>query len=127
VRCKHDRIVKSIGIKRKQTDIISAEKENVKMRCGILGTDTARKLVNTLFYSIGLNLALRAGQGHHNRRIGPNSQLSLHISIDNGRRYLHYQSPVQSYRSLLSQMNARADGRECSTTPMLSPKAIPEG
>ena len=85
---------KGIGITRKQADIISAEQENEMWERGILGTDTARNLVDTLLYSIGLNFALRTGQEHRNLRVGTNSQLSLHISKDDGRRYLQYTEDV---------------------------------
>ncbi|XP_062586115.1 uncharacterized protein LOC134247754 [Saccostrea cucullata] len=85
---------RGIGINRKQADIISVEQENEMWERGILGTDTAKKLVDTLLYSIGLNFALRAGQEHRNLRIGTNSQLSLHISKDDGRRYLQYTEDV---------------------------------
>ncbi|XP_062572787.1 uncharacterized protein LOC134234758 [Saccostrea cucullata] len=94
-----------IGISRKQADIISAEQENEMWERGILETDTAKMLVDTLLYSIGLNFALRAGQKHQNLQVGTNSQLSLNISKDDGRRYLQYTEKAS--KSNIGDLNHR--------------------
>ncbi|CAG2234520.1 unnamed protein product [Mytilus edulis] len=83
-----------IGLKTKKADVISADQETYMWSNNILGTDTPKKLCDTLLYCIGLNFALRAGQEHRNLRVGTNSQISLKISPTDGRKYLEYTEDV---------------------------------
>ncbi|KAK6173752.1 hypothetical protein SNE40_017154 [Patella caerulea] len=80
---------RGIGLDKKRADIISVENEDILWKKGILGSDTPKQLLDTIFYLIGLNFALRAGKEHRNLRYGQNSQLSLHTS-ESGDQYLQY-------------------------------------
>lgn len=75
---------------KKQAREITVEEENTMWDLGVLGTDTPQKLLHTLFYSIGLNFALRGGEEH--RQLRP-SQLLIVKSSD-GKRYLEYTESV---------------------------------
>lgn len=86
-----------IGITKRQATVITAEQEIKMWDAKILGTDTPQKLLDTLLYSLGLNLALRAGQEHRCLRVGVNSQLS--IKQGDGRRYIQYIEDVSKTNS----------------------------
>jgi hypothetical protein len=60
---------------------------------GILATDSPKRLLDTLLYSIGLNFALRAPQEHRNLGVGEHSQLIIKSSSNNV-RYLEYKKDV---------------------------------
>lgn len=53
-----------IGNTKKQAQVITVEVEERMWSYGILGDDTPEKLLNTLIYCLGLNLALRSGKEH---------------------------------------------------------------
>ena len=53
-----------IGIYKKQAEVISLEVEEHLWNEGVLGDDTSKKLLDTLVFCFGLNLALRNGQVH---------------------------------------------------------------
>lgn len=55
-----------------------------------LGTDTPRKLVDTVLYLFGLHFALRAGKEHKNLRVGAKSQIAFKQDRKNGLRFLRY-------------------------------------
>jgi hypothetical protein len=82
-----------IGLKRRQADIISIDQENIMWQKEILGSDSPKRLLDTLLYSIGLNFALRAAQEHRNLRVGEHSQLTIKTSPNNV-RYLEYREDV---------------------------------
>ena len=46
----------SLGIDKKQADVISVEQEEILWSTGILGSDEPQQLLNTVVYLIGLNL-----------------------------------------------------------------------
>lgn len=84
----------------RQAEIISLQEEDILWRKGVLGAGTPQKLLRALFYSFGLNFALRAGQEHRNLRFGVenNSQLRLLVD-DRGRHFLRYTEQVsKSYQ-----------------------------
>lgn len=62
---------------------------------GMLGTDSPKRLLDPLLYSLGLNFALRAAQEHRNLRVGENSQLTIKTSPNNV-RYLNTRRMCQS-------------------------------
>ena len=83
-----DRARKSIGMIKKQAEFISLDYENELWRSGTLGEDTPDKLRDTVLFILGINLALRAGDEHHDlRREGPNlpSQLNFERDTESGK------------------------------------------
>ena len=60
---------------RKQAAIITLGEEDFLWSKGVLGSENAKQLLNTMVYLIGLNFALRGGQEHRTLRSGPTSQL----------------------------------------------------
>ena len=84
---------KGLGVEKKQAGTISPEQENQLWEKEIPGTDTHRKLVDTLLYLIGLNFALRASLKHRTLRVVKNSQLRVIVS-KNGTRFLEYTEDV---------------------------------
>lgn len=60
---------------------------------GMLETDSPKRLLDTLLYSLGLNFALRAAQEDRNLRVGENPQLTIKTSPNNV-RYLEYKEDV---------------------------------
>lgn len=83
-----------IGIERRQSEVITVADEDDMWEKGILGTDTAEKLRDTLLFLLGLNFALRGGAEHYNLRYGENSQLKLGKEKDSGREFLEYTEDV---------------------------------
>ena len=71
-----DRAKQGIGLQKRQAEIITLEKEELLWETKTLGIESPPKL-DTLFYLIGLNFALRGGDEHCQLRGGPNSQLRL--------------------------------------------------
>ena len=57
-----------IGNTKKQAQVITVEVEERMWSNDILGDDTPEKLLNTLIYCLGLNLALRSGKEHRSLR-----------------------------------------------------------
>ncbi len=51
-----------IGANKKQAEVISIEIEERLWEEGCLGDDDTKKLLNTMMFCLGLNLALRSGQ-----------------------------------------------------------------
>lgn len=88
-----------IGLKRRQAGIISIDQENIMRQKGMLGTDSPKRLLDTLLYSLGLHFALRAAQEHRNLRVGENSQLTIKTSPKNV-RYLEYKEDVSKCSSV---------------------------
>ena len=83
----------NIGMVKKSAEFISVEFENELWRSGTLGEDTPDKLRDTVLFILGINLALRAGDEHHDlQRDSPskNSQLSFERDGASGKRCLVY-------------------------------------
>ena len=59
--CAHD----CVGMVKKQAEFISLEYEDHLWKCCTLGEDTPDKLRDTVLFVLGINLALRAGDEHH--------------------------------------------------------------
>lgn len=57
-----------IGTVKKQAEVVSCETESRFWEDGILGDDSPQKLLDTLIYVLGLNLALRSGKEHRDLR-----------------------------------------------------------
>ena len=76
----------------RQAQIITEEMENTLWSKNILGSDTPKKLLNTLVYMFGLHFALRAAQEHRNLRFN-NSQITECVDGD-GVYYLEYVEDV---------------------------------
>lgn len=87
-----------IGLKRRPADIISIDQENIMWQKGMLGTDSPKRLLDTLLYILGLNFALRAAQEHRNLRVGENSQLTIKTAPNNV-RYLEYKEDLSNCNS----------------------------
>ena len=75
-----------IGNEKKQAEIISCDLEAKLWSDGILGDDNPQKLLDTLVYIFGLNLALRSGKEHRNLKP---DMIQLYES-DSGMSYLLY-------------------------------------
>ena len=76
-----DRAKQGIGLQKRQAQIITPEEEELLWETKTLGIESPEKLLDTLFYLIGLNFALRGGEEHRQLRGGPNSQLRL-LDVD---------------------------------------------
>ena len=59
---------KRVGTTKKQAEVISFDVEERMWKDNILGDDTPVKLLDTLIFCFGLNLALRSGQEHRKLR-----------------------------------------------------------
>lgn len=55
---------KGIGTSKKQAEVVSTEMEEQLWEQGILGDDTPQKLLDTMVFCLGMNLALRSGKEH---------------------------------------------------------------
>ena len=55
-----------VGNSKTQAEVISSDLESKLWNDGLLGDDTPQKLLDTLVYLLGLNLALRSGKEHRN-------------------------------------------------------------
>ena len=78
---------------KKSAKFLSVEFGNELWRSGTLGEDTPDKLRDTVLFILGINLALRAGDEHHDlHRDSPtkNSQLSFECDAASGKRCLVY-------------------------------------
>ena len=58
-----------MGLDSKQKDPISFDSEDELWRRGLLGTDNPEKLVNTVFWLIGVNFGIRGGDDHRKLRL----------------------------------------------------------
>jgi len=67
-----------------QADVISEQMENDLWTRGFLGDDNPHKLLDTLVFVLGLNLALRGREEHRRLRFQP-SQIQVKTA-GNGRR-----------------------------------------
>ena len=76
-----------IGASKKQADVISIDMEERLWDGGYLGDDEPQKLLNSLVFCLGLNLALRSGQEH--RRLSPD-MFTVVEGSDENRSYLLY-------------------------------------
>ncbi len=86
----HDFFVKGGGFipPKNQAEPITLSQEQSLWEKGILGSDTPRKLVDTLLYLIGLQFGLRAKEEYKALKIG----VQLHVKVDteNGCKFLKY-------------------------------------
>ena len=77
-----------LGLQHRQAKIITYEEETILWQKGALGSDTARKLVNTVLYLFGVHFGLRSGD--HHRSIRPQnitfgeSEEGNYIKFDEG-------------------------------------------
>ena len=78
-----------IGTKVNKADIISQEEEEQLWSSGALGSDDPVTLIQTVFYQIGINFALRGGRDHRDLQAGHDSQFTFGKEID-GRRFMKY-------------------------------------
>ena len=86
-----DRAIRNIGMVKRQAEFISLDYEEELWKSGTLGEDTPDKLRDTVLFILGINLALRAGDEHHDlRRNSPDksSQLSFERDQESGKRCL---------------------------------------
>lgn len=83
---------RGLRVRRKQAEIITITEEETMWK-SVLGSDTPKKLVDTLIYLFGLNFALRACKEHRNLRCGPDSQIEVKVDVQ-GRRFLRYTEDV---------------------------------
>ena len=60
---------KGVGVERKQAEFISPEDERVMWEKGVLGTDTPRALLQTVFFYNGKSFCLRGQQEHQTLRM----------------------------------------------------------
>ena len=88
-----ERAQQNIGMVAKRAEFISLDYENELWRSGTLGEDSPDKLRDTVLFILGINLALHAGDEHHDlRRNSPAkcSQISFERDIASGKRCLVY-------------------------------------
>ncbi len=90
-----DRNKQGIGAIVKQAEIITIEEEDMLWRKGILGRENPKQLLRAMFYLIGLNFALRAGQEHRQLRFGVQNNSQLRLLVDSaGKHFLQYAEQV---------------------------------
>ena len=77
---------RGIGTVKKQASVITKDVENQLWLQNILGDDTPSKLLDTLVYCLGVNLALRSGREHRSLR----PDMFQLVELPDGRRYLEY-------------------------------------
>lgn len=77
---------KGIGATKKQAGVITDETEERLWSENVLGSDTPQKLLDTLVYCLGLNLALRSGKEH--RSLQP--EMLCLMKEPSGMQYLLY-------------------------------------
>ena len=73
-----------VGLHVRQAKIISFDDEEKLWNSGVLGSDTPTKLLQTLFYQLGLHFALRGGREHRELRSGQSSQITVHTDSERG-------------------------------------------
>ncbi|XP_065185828.1 uncharacterized protein KIAA1958-like [Sycon ciliatum] len=78
---------------RRQAQPIWPKDEDKLWEAGGLGSDQPQQLLDTVFFLVGKNFALRSGEEHRSPRYLPNSQITLHEPED-GRSYLLYTEEV---------------------------------
>ena len=74
---------------KKQAQAITKPQEDQMWSAGVLGSSNPKQLLDTLFYLVGKNFALRNAEEHHSLRFLPYSQITLHT--DGERPNLLYQ------------------------------------
>ena len=72
-----EREKQGIGLQKRQAEIIIPEEEKLLCETKTLCVENPQKLLDTLFFLVGLNFALRGGEEHHQLCGGPNSLLRL--------------------------------------------------
>ena len=78
----------------RQAQILIFDDEELMWQKGVLGTDTPRKLVDTLLFVLGITCALRAGKEHRSlRSLGFHSQFTYHLDSD-GNHYIQYKEDL---------------------------------
>ncbi|XP_072042901.1 zinc finger MYM-type protein 2-like [Amphiura filiformis] len=83
-----DRAKLGLGIRRKQAQVITVQEEERLWQQNVLGCSNPTQMLNTLFYLIGLNFALRGGQEHRDLR-WKNSQIQM-LTNENEETFLRY-------------------------------------
>ena len=69
------------------------------MICGLItywGGSNPKQLVDTILYMFCVHFALRAGVEHRSLRVGPNSQITVHV--ENSLKYLLYKEDISKTR-----------------------------
>ncbi|XP_011408935.1 PREDICTED: zinc finger MYM-type protein 2-like [Amphimedon queenslandica] len=79
-----------IGTVKKQASVITEDVENQLWLQNILGDDTPSKLLNTLVYCLGVNLALHSGREHCSLRPDTCTCMFQLVELPDGRCYLEY-------------------------------------
>ena len=92
-----ERLKQGLGLVKRQTEVITAEMENVLWERELLGDHDPITLLSTVFYVLGLHLSLRGREEHRHLRHLP-SQLSVKTD-GNGRRYIEYKEDVSEANS----------------------------
>lgn len=72
---------------KKQAEVVNEEHEEMFWKKGLLGSDTPRKLVETLLFLIGKNFALRSRDEHRRLQVG---NITKHYDHVLKRSYLEY-------------------------------------
>ena len=88
-----ERACNNVGLVKKKAELITLEHEEHLWKTGVLGQDTPDKLRDTVLFLLGINLALGAGDEHHDlHRTSANklSQLSFERDPNTGKRCLVY-------------------------------------
>ena len=88
------RTILGLGNHVRQAQVITFADEERMWNLGVLGSNTPKKLIDTILYKVGLCCALRAGKEHRSlRSIGCDSQFKFKYDID-GQLYLEYREDV---------------------------------
>jgi hypothetical protein len=66
-----------LGTNPSQSDVISKDNENLLWSKGVMGLDTPKQLVRTVFFYTGLSLCLRGGDEHRSLKVSQFNRLVL--------------------------------------------------
>jgi len=103
-----------LSLEKKQAEVITKDMEDIMWTTGVLGDRDPKQLVETLFYVLGLHLAIRGRNEHRHLRFQP-AQITVKTS-DDGRKFLEYREDVHSNAFKTSSEGLRSAGRRQKVT-----------
>ena len=80
-----------IGTRQSQSEVISYEEEDLLWTRGVMGLDTPKKLVRTVFFYTGLNLCLRGGDEHRCLKVSQFCRMTVNDPKNAGQDIVCYE------------------------------------
>ena len=115
----------NVGGPVKKAEVLSEMDVDILWENKILGIDTPQKLLNTVFVTIGMSCALRAGKEHQKLCAIPlNSQFSYHVDAT-GKYYLKYVEDHGMKTNKGGLKHRKLDRKDVNVYPILGSDRCP--